>query len=147
MRIWDQLFNLMASGKEQPSGNKVNLLKTWFVRWYTNKDTLKHIWWSACLDIFSGCAVLCIEFKAAEADNEPLRYEQILAPSSGEWTQICFLWVWRKEIRMFSQRVFFSQVCHEGLLKGKMNQTDYFDRIWNDWMTSFEWLRKLSGHV
>ncbi len=67
--------------------------------------------------------MLCVEFKAAEADNEPLRYEQLLAPSSAEWTQICFLWVWRKEIRMFSQRDFFSQVCPEGLLNEKMNQT------------------------
>lgn len=35
------------------------------------KIRLKNIWWSAGLDIFSDCAMLCVEFKAAEADNEP----------------------------------------------------------------------------
>lgn len=103
------------------------------------KIRLKTFEWSAGLFDQRLCNAL---YETAESDNESLRYEQILAPSSTEWTQICFLWAWRKEIRMFSQRVFFSQVCHEGLLNGKMNQTDYFDRISNDWMTSFKWSRK-----
>lgn len=98
---------------------------------------LKNIWWSSGLDIFSDCAMLCVEFKAAEADNEPLRYEQLLAPSSAEWTQICFLWVWRKEIRMFfSERFLLTGLSRRPIEWENESNKDYSDRIW-----------KLSEHI